>query len=72
MTDNDSYFAESPVRLCCMTRHWGVECPDGTFMCCICFEKARVEEAHVQDDGTRIDVCSECAAKEFGVSHGQD
>lgn len=51
---------EAPVRLCCMTRHHGVVCPDQTFMCCICFSKVRVEDAYTMLDGTTVDACKDC------------
>jgi hypothetical protein len=29
--------------------------------CCLCFESLTPEECHVREDGTREDVCNECA-----------
>lgn len=55
---------EPPVRLCCMTRHYGVECPDGKFMCCLCFHRFDVDDAAVQD-GDRVDVCQSCSDLEW-------
>lgn len=49
-----------PVRLCCMSRHWGVLCPDNHFMCCICFDRFPFEEASRNEDGDRQDVCGQC------------
>jgi hypothetical protein len=43
-----------------MTRHYGVVCPDQTFMCCVCFDKIPVDDAYVEPDGTRIDMCQAC------------
>lgn len=40
--------------------HAGGRC----LFCCLCFRELTVEECHVQADGTRIDVCDDCAAKE--------
>jgi hypothetical protein len=51
---------EPPVRNCCFQRHWGVVCPDGKVMCCLCFERFELSELHVDDDGSREDVCLRC------------
>lgn len=32
--------------------------------CCICFKDLTIEECHELSDGTKEDVCNECAAKE--------
>jgi hypothetical protein len=59
------YFGEEiPVRLCCMKRHWGVECPDGTFMCCLCFVKVSAADAFKDKEGTKWDMCQECGKEE--------
>lgn len=56
---------EAPVRVCCMQRHWGVQCPDGKVMCCMCFERFAIEDLSVDpDDGKRWDVCLACAEAE--------
>lgn len=56
---------EPPVRLCCFTRHWGPGCPDGTVMCCSCFEKVKYEDLAVDPaDGLRIDMCKPCHQRE--------
>lgn len=55
---------ETPVRLCCFTRHAGVECPDGTFMCQHCFEKIPVADAWRDESGAAWDVCKPCRARE--------
>ena len=34
--------------------------PDGTFMCCLCFEVFLVEHAWVDDAGDKWDVCRPC------------
>lgn len=52
---------DPPVRLCCFQRHYGVQCPDGTFMCCSCFGKFPVAEA---TDG--YDVCQRCSSQVRG------
>lgn len=55
----------APVRLCCGERHYGVVCPDGRVMCCICFEVVHQDDLSVDpDDGKRWDVCKTCAAAE--------
>ena len=51
---------EPPVRLCCMQRHWGVECPDGMVQCCICFGRFGKEELYVDHTGTKWDMCKDC------------
>lgn len=55
---------EAPVRLCCMNRHYGPQCPDGLVMCCLCFERWHVEQLAVDEHWTRVDVCGACAAKD--------
>ena len=50
---------EPPVRLCCFTSHYGPVCPDGTFMCCLCFEKFPVSEAY-----QGWDICQKCGPTE--------
>jgi hypothetical protein len=52
---------EPPVRLCCMKRHYGTQCPDGLVMCCMCFERFAVADL-ADDDGDKIDVCKPCYA----------
>jgi hypothetical protein len=32
--------------------------------CCLCFKSLTVEECHLLSDGTREDVCNECAEME--------
>lgn len=51
MTDD----VQPPVRVCCMQRHNGPVCPDGTVMCCICFEKFTPDP-----EVTVYDVCPSC------------
>lgn len=52
----------APVRLCCGQRHYGVQCPDGLVMCCLCFSRFPVEQLHVDpSDGRRVDVCIGCS-----------
>lgn len=49
-----------PHRLCCGQAHWGVICPDGKVMCCICFSRFSQDELHVDENGDREDVCKPC------------
>jgi hypothetical protein len=49
-----------PVRVCCGQRHYGVTCPDGKIMCCVCFERFDKADLMVED-GTTYDVCRGCA-----------
>lgn len=52
-----------PYRLCCGQPHFGVQCPDGLVMCCICFSRFPVSELHIDpSDGKRVDVCKDCEA----------
>jgi hypothetical protein len=54
-----------PYRLCCGQPHYGVQCPDGKVMCCICFSRFPVDELHIDpSDGKRVDICTSCAAEE--------
>jgi hypothetical protein len=53
--------ATPPVRLCCLTRHFGPLCPDGRFMCCMCFDRFTLADASVEPDGQKVDVCWPCA-----------
>lgn len=50
---------EAPVRLCCGQRHYGVVCPDGMVMCCLCFFRFKVEDLAIEED-TPIDICKPC------------
>ena len=36
-------------------------------ICCLCYKDLTVEECHILPDGTREDVCNECAVKEQAV-----
>ena len=38
--------------------------PPNTFMCCLCFELTKVEDAYVNDDGEAEDVCKPCAERD--------
>ena len=49
----------APVRLCCGQRHYGVLCPDGLVMCCICFSRFPVDGL-VEVPGGHEDVCLDC------------
>lgn len=53
--------AEPPVRLCCGQRHWGVGCPDGLVMCCLCYHRFPLAELFLDQDGDRWDMCVPCA-----------
>jgi hypothetical protein len=55
MTERDA-----PVRLCCGERHFGVQCPDGKVMCCVCFNRFPVTELSMEG-GKLQDVCKGCA-----------
>ncbi len=50
---------QPPVRVCCMRRHYGVVCPDGLVMCCICFDRFEVSALTVVD-GETLNVCRGC------------
>jgi hypothetical protein len=52
---------QPPVRVCCMTRHYGPVCPDGKVMCPICFERHEIKDLAVID-GELSDVCKGCEA----------
>ena len=50
--------SEAPVRLCCFERHYGVVCPDGLVMCCLCFERVTLDHLLTDPkDGRKIDIC---------------
>lgn len=54
-----------PVRLCCWQRHWGVLCPDGLVLCCLCFYRYPVWALSVDPaDGKPVDKCKQCAKDE--------
>lgn len=55
---------EGPVRLCCGQRHYGVTCPDGLVMCCICFDRVSADRLNATEDGTLEDACRSCAERE--------
>lgn len=38
--------------------------PYGCLYCCLCFKDLTPEECHVLPDGTKEDVCNECAKYE--------
>lgn len=59
----------TPVRLCCMTEHEGVVCPDGKVMCEFCFERFTLDELFMDGLGVRWDVCKPCQA--LDVAHQQ-
>ena len=54
----------APVRLCCGQRHFGVICPDGKVMCCLCFRSVSQDKLNVID-GVKENVCKECAEKKL-------
>jgi len=55
---------DAPVRLCCGQRHFGVVCPDGKVMCCLCFGRFTPDELSETVDGDKQDVCVPCAENE--------
>ena len=62
---------EAPIRLCCMKRHFGAQCPDGLVMCCLCFKRFPLVKLGKTRDGEPTDVCVYCAemerkAREYG------
>lgn len=60
----DGMVSHAPVRLCCGQRHFGVVCPDGRVMCCLCFERCEQGELNVASDGQKENVCKKCAEEE--------
>lgn len=55
---------DAPVRLCCGQKHYGMVCPDGKVMCCLCFNRVSQDELNVTSGGMKEDVCKSCAEKE--------
>lgn len=53
-----------PVRLCCGQPHWGVQCPDGKVMCCLCFSRFGPSDLYIDENGITWDVCRECQERE--------
>ena len=51
------------IRSCCGQSHDGPVCPDNSFMCCLCFDKVKVEDAY-NDGETKWDMCIPCGIKE--------
>jgi hypothetical protein len=41
---------------------------DGRVMCCICFERFRMDELNPVGDGKVEDVCKQCAADEMEIA----
>lgn len=41
-----------------------MQCPDGLVMCQLCFDRFKIEDLNVTDDGNREDVCKACAEAE--------
>ena len=60
---NDS----TPVRLCCGQKHWGIVCPDGKVMCCLCLKRVSQDELHILPNGEKEDVCETCYEKEMSI-----
>lgn len=52
--------SEPPVRLCCGQAHWGVVCPDGDVMCCVCFERVPAPDVWEDTKGGRWNMCKAC------------
>lgn len=66
MAENDA-----PVRVCCGQRHYGVTCPDGKVMCCVCFERFDVSDLAVSGNPmVAYDVCKGCAPRVFPPAGG--
>ena len=63
LSENPDNVRIPPVRLCCGQRHWGVLCPDGKVMCCICFSRFPESGLFVNSEGRREDICVSCAKK---------
>ena len=59
-----SELPEPPIRLCCGQRHYGVQCPDGMVMCCLCFGRFTVDQLNCTLEGIAEDVCCGCAEHE--------
>lgn len=59
-----SVLSKPPTRLCCGKKHYGVQCPDGKVMCCLCFSRFEVKDLNVTEDGRPEDVCVQCALEE--------
>lgn len=58
---------QAPYRLCCGKRHFGVMCPDGKVMCCLCFCRVPQDQLHVSPEGLKTNVCLPCAAFELRI-----
>ncbi len=73
MSDSD----RPPVRVCCGKRHFGIVCPDGKVMCCMCFERFDQDQLSIDPkDGKKLNICKECDDKkkrrrsfEINVTH---
>lgn len=63
-----SSFTLPPVRLCCGQRHYGVICPSGNVMCCLCFGSFSQDQLWVDAEGIRWDVCRECGPRSVVVA----
>jgi len=53
------------IKLCCgkpRSMHKGPVCPDGKFMCCICFDRFDLDQSYEKED-----VCLECGQREARV-----
>lgn len=46
-----------------MQRHWDLPCPDGTVMCCLCFDKFEQDQLYEDEDG-KWDMCRECGEED--------
>ena len=60
---------QPPIRLCCGQRHYGVQCPDGLVMCCLCFDRFSISEL-AMENGQPIDICKSCYKHEKVNEHG--
>lgn len=55
---------EPPTRICCGQKHFGVVCPDGKVMCCVCFYRVSQDKLNTLENGMKEDCCLDCANKE--------
>jgi hypothetical protein len=44
--------------------YWADRVPDGQFLCCLCFEAFPTEQAWMDADGQRWDMCDTCGESE--------
>lgn len=39
---------------------WADRVPHGQFLCCVCFDVHPLTKAATDDDGDRVDTCTDC------------